>query len=299
MSSLSDALLLEPAPFEVWVALRTDGQKGSGRIDDPWDGSTVHASPVQITSIVRSGSDDRDALVTTSASHGYANDDYIRIAGATGVDAPLYNGTFVIFAVTSTTFKYRVQWPFGGNAAGSITAEEVLAYRFDDVMRSLAVPNVTVHIGPGVFETMGNHPLAPDNQRWSVRSGWKIRGSGMGATTLKLVGATKQPAMTRVISGPAAEQANDLDFSDFSLDCNLNGQPILEAQPWPVVNCGGIEAGGSRNRLRLVRAIHFGSFAPSECFVFSMAAAHPNYPEPVGCVIEDCVMEQPAGMSRE
>ena len=38
--SLLDALLLDPAPFNVWIALRTDGLKGSGTASDPYDGST-------------------------------------------------------------------------------------------------------------------------------------------------------------------------------------------------------------------------------------------------------------------
>ena len=39
--SLLDALLLDPAPFNVWIALRTDGLKGSGTASDPYDGSTA------------------------------------------------------------------------------------------------------------------------------------------------------------------------------------------------------------------------------------------------------------------
>ena len=38
--SLLDALLLDPAPFDVWIAARTDGIKGSGTASDPFDGST-------------------------------------------------------------------------------------------------------------------------------------------------------------------------------------------------------------------------------------------------------------------
>jgi hypothetical protein len=38
--SLTDAFLLEPAPFNYYLAVRTDGIMGSGRIDDPWDAST-------------------------------------------------------------------------------------------------------------------------------------------------------------------------------------------------------------------------------------------------------------------
>ncbi len=38
--SLLDSLFLDPAPFDVWVAIRTDGIKGSGTLNDPYDGST-------------------------------------------------------------------------------------------------------------------------------------------------------------------------------------------------------------------------------------------------------------------
>ena len=38
--SLLDALLLDPAPFNAWIASRTDGIKGSGTVSDPYDGST-------------------------------------------------------------------------------------------------------------------------------------------------------------------------------------------------------------------------------------------------------------------
>ncbi len=38
--SLLDSLFLDPAPFDVWVAVRTDGIKGSGTLNDPYDGST-------------------------------------------------------------------------------------------------------------------------------------------------------------------------------------------------------------------------------------------------------------------
>jgi hypothetical protein len=39
--SLLDALFLDPAPLNVWIAVRTDGIKGSATLNDPWDGSTA------------------------------------------------------------------------------------------------------------------------------------------------------------------------------------------------------------------------------------------------------------------
>ena len=38
--SLLDALLLDPSPFNVWITVRPDGQKGSGTISDPYDGGS-------------------------------------------------------------------------------------------------------------------------------------------------------------------------------------------------------------------------------------------------------------------
>jgi len=38
--SLLDAFLLDPYPYNVWIAKRTDGLKGSGTVSDPYDGST-------------------------------------------------------------------------------------------------------------------------------------------------------------------------------------------------------------------------------------------------------------------
>lgn len=38
--SLVDALLLEPAPFNFWVALRTDANAGSGTQADPFHAAT-------------------------------------------------------------------------------------------------------------------------------------------------------------------------------------------------------------------------------------------------------------------
>ena len=35
-----DALLLDPSPFEIWIAVRSGGAKGSGTLNDPYDGST-------------------------------------------------------------------------------------------------------------------------------------------------------------------------------------------------------------------------------------------------------------------
>lgn len=46
-----DALLLDPYPFEIWVANRTDGIVGSGTLNDPWNASTAAAFDQLMTTI--------------------------------------------------------------------------------------------------------------------------------------------------------------------------------------------------------------------------------------------------------
>ena len=55
-------------------------------------------------------------------------------------------------------------------------------------MRSVS-PRTAIHIGPGLFLTRGAGEQLPTPPGWRLKSGQKIIGSGMGATTLKLVGA--------------------------------------------------------------------------------------------------------------
>ena len=46
--SLLDALLLDPAPFDVWVALRSDGIRGRGTQSDPFAGGAVQGAGISI-----------------------------------------------------------------------------------------------------------------------------------------------------------------------------------------------------------------------------------------------------------
>src|SRR5688572_18321125 len=101
--SLLDSLLLDPHKLDVWIALRTDGVKGSGTESDPYNGSPRYENSISVSSLTRSY---REATATTAISHGYVNGDVVTIAGVTGTEAKYYNGTFVIYSVTGNTFKY-------------------------------------------------------------------------------------------------------------------------------------------------------------------------------------------------
>jgi len=62
------------------------------------------------------------ATVTTAAAHGYSNGDTVNIGGATGVDATLYNGDFVISNASGSTFDYTMTGTPIANATGTLLA---------------------------------------------------------------------------------------------------------------------------------------------------------------------------------
>src|SRR5437762_3346745 len=103
--SLLDALLLEAFPLDVWIAVRTDGVRGTGTENDPWNGSiaNTHTFPVSITN-----NGTNNTAVATSTNHPFKNGDLVLISGATGADAKYYNGTFSISNVSTNAFEYTM-----------------------------------------------------------------------------------------------------------------------------------------------------------------------------------------------
>ena len=102
--SLFDALLLDPYRINVWIAYRTDGVAGTGTQNDPYDGSTNFAAPVTVSSLTRSGQE----ATATAAGHTYSDNDVVTIDGATvnGTTDNPFNGTFLIYGVSGSIFKY-------------------------------------------------------------------------------------------------------------------------------------------------------------------------------------------------
>src|SRR5262245_32018195 len=145
MGSLLDALLLDPFPFEVWIAFRTDGIRGTGTASDPYDGSTQA--------------------------------------------------------------------------------------KFDEKMNLFASQsNITIHIGPGLFETNG----FDGTNGWQARPGMKIVGSGMDVTTLKLVNVSPASALHYFAIGHSLGTVADLfEVADLTIDCNISAANSNAA-------CGGV-----------------------------------------------------------
>lgn len=208
--SLLDALLLDPYPFNIWIAVRTDGMKGTGTASDPFDGST--------------------------------------------------------------------------------------ATKLDTVLNSLAA-NTHIHLGAGSFDTNGYADGVSGG--WQPKAGMKIEGSGIGVTTLKLVGTSQNVSYFAVGHAltTAGSQPNLLDYfeiSDLTIDCNLAGQALTQ------VSCAAIRIMGNHCRIRRVKAKNWGTkYGPNRCYVISAIIADPpsGVMEVVDAGIEDCIVVEPATAS--
>jgi hypothetical protein len=84
--------------------------------DEPLTLSFDLAADKAIDTITFSAGPPVIATVTTTAAHGYSNGDTVNIRGATGVDAALYNGDFVIANASGTTFDYTMTSQPAANA---------------------------------------------------------------------------------------------------------------------------------------------------------------------------------------
>ncbi len=322
--SLVDALLLEPYrdPREVYIALRTDGLKGSGTIDDPFDGGTLETAPVTATSFSSTGSQGREAIVTAPASLALVDGDVVAISGVTGGGATFWNGNFPIFNVSEVnnvvTFSYWVKRKGSVLAPDSIPlptqGDTILiakmVFRFDDLMHELtALPDTSalIHIGPGVFETRGSQEssfiIRP--QLWRPKSKMKFRGSGMDVTTLRLVYCDIENSPYYAIGGAIYSNITDhVEVSDLTVDCNLKeipgnpnyrNQPVTRGFDYARVTCSAVALRGAFCRICRVKAVNWGTQSIAEAFVLAVSDVHPDFrpAEKPNQVIEDCVCVQP------
>jgi len=120
-------------------------------------------------------------------------------------------------------------------------------------------------------------------------------GSGMEVTVLKLVSAFAAE-QTSAIDADYQNLAHYFEASDFTVDCNLAGQPIPANEGFARVACAAINVPGSHTRLRRIRVINWGSqIVGVECFVLVMGHPHPLVAQISDCVIENCIADQPSG----
>ncbi len=163
--------------------------------------------------------------------------------------------------------------PFDGSTAA----------HFDAAMadEDLVGENTTIHLGPGEFKTAGG-------TAWQPRSGQRIVGAGINATTLK-VENSETGIVVVAIGNPATDPNYDpepivalegFEVSDLTIDCGFTAQSNPDG-------IGGVSVTGRNVFLRRIAVKDFGAKSESQALGLSAAwatAAH----APSNCVIEAC-----------
>jgi hypothetical protein len=251
------------------------------------------AARITISLLTRTGT---TATATTNGDHGFTSGDWVTISGVevdpspTTAEDVYYLGTFEITVTGPQSFTYQMLYaPNSATAPGSAMACCREREMFDTLMRAMP-ENTTVHLGPGVFETKG---LAYSVRTWQPKPGQKILGSGIDVTTLKLVGAAVPETRYYAISHFYETFLHDVEVADFTIDCDLSGQPGR------YVTCDAVGLKGRHIRIRRIRAINWGSHSQTYVESFPLvsgatyAGLNQETQQGVDSVIEDCIAERP------
>ena len=292
--SLIDAFLLDPARINVLVANRTDGSLGAGTQMDPLNATFNNTASFTPSAISRTTT---TATVTLTA-HPFKVGDRVLVAGATGADGSLYNGSFTVATIATNTFTYIMVGTPSANAAGTFSVR-IDPYRFDAVMRSLASAGpVCIYLGPGEFKTLGYYEGLSGGAQ--LKPGMRIVGSGVDVTKVTLVNTTANTQKAVYAFGHdlgVGGAANLVDFASIeslTVDCNLNGQSGA------MVAAGAVRMMGNHSRVSFVKAINWGNkhdATPTPGFVFLLItgdlSAGVGVAGVVNCGIDQCLAITP------
>lgn len=177
-----------------------------------------------------------------------------------------FDNEFWISTSTNTSNLGTLDNPFDGSTAT----------KFDTVMSSRP-PNCTIHILAGTYMTDGGHGFI-------LKSGQKIRGSGMDVTILKLIPTATTTDIVLVDSSTAGLGAinTNIEISDLTCDCNY--------QSGEEVTFDGITLGGTNEIVDRVRVVHVPCFDTNDLEAFGI-----NVSGGYGDVIENSEVSQSAG----
>lgn len=165
------------------------------------------------------------------------------------------------------------------------------AAKLDALLRGFDV-NTVIHFGPGVFLTQGYAGLAThEGIRWTIKSGWRIEGSGMESTTLKLVDIADAPEDSHLyvcFSDSLEGLVNHIEISDITIDANIDGQSGS-------VKSGCISIFGANCILYRVRAKGWGSKAVTyqEPFAIAVGGTTPAQGDIEVCYVEKVIIDPP------
>jgi len=219
---LLDAILLDPYkdPNEIWFALNAHG---SGCAADPYYGGVSETSPLVTSFSLVVGTDPRAIIAATVGPHGYEEGDIVVITGTSDLNGPYH---VYVTGLPQNEFKLFLDFPASSSFSGTGFSVKRM-FHLDQVLRNLTQSNVAIHFGPGVYETRGN--AGSQNiatQGWRMRSGWKIRGSGIDVTTIKLASSRGAPGLVQYTTIGAQDYDQLADYSevsDLTVDCNAQG----------------------------------------------------------------------------
>ncbi|MBI1842185.1 MAG: hypothetical protein HYR88_15215 [Verrucomicrobia bacterium] len=255
------------------------------------------------------------AVVT---NHGMGDYDAILVQGS---PTSQFNGSFVVLGAddnkTSQFYYELAALPASSGAVSGGTFSKY-TFRFDNVMNGAPSP-AFVRLGsapPGnAFESRGvcsayvidpgTNPPTPAN--WAYYAGFRVKnaqrfqGSGMDATTVKLVFAVDRYNQTSVFGRPSTPPGvSSVDISDMTLDGAIASQPAppntKNVTAFAPVAPGGVSLYGENLRLRRVRVINFGTQSFPECFPLYLSGGvedGTNRLMVANNVIEDCVANKP------
>ena len=146
---------------------------------------------------------------------------------------------------------------------------------FDRVMARMP-ENATIYLGPGIYETRGR-------QGFTLKTGQKLLGAGMGKTILRLTSPPKNYPLAVVLT-TKDETAENIVIQDLTVDCNYSS-------PWGPITVQGVNLFGNFHTLRRVEVLRAAGFA-QECFALGIGAH--TIPSR-GNLIEGCIVRNYVG----
>jgi hypothetical protein len=189
--------------------------------------------------------------------------------------------------------------PVGPDKTGSGTVGDPFVRSsepsFDAKMSDGGIPaNSIIHLMAGTFLTRGDVPL---------QQGWKLRGAGIDVTIIQMMPlpryVTQYGSATnyeiRVLGMPPMGYSySGMEVSDLTVDCNLQTQRLQQ------LAIGAVWIYGGDAKISRVKAINWGSENENiECCILGIAGGGPDHPATTNCLIEDCIVGQPARVNHK
>lgn len=117
----------------------------------------LEAAAISVSSITETGG---TATVTTSAAHGLASDEYVRISGATPTD---YNARWKVTVTNSTVYTFSITGS-PDDATGTVTSSRLKPISAE--MKIVWTPSWDGSQVAKTLEILTMRPFAKDPRRW-------------------------------------------------------------------------------------------------------------------------------------